>query len=369
MRRRVTGNVSLNGQGWRVVCALLAVLLAGTASGEEATSPVLHLTNGERVRSAFEDVVATPRTWTVRVLCDGKPVALGAVVGAEGWVLTKASQLSGSISCRFVDGRELLADYAAYAPEHDLALLKVAADDLTVATWHTGADPRIGQWLATPGLELTPVAVGIVSVGRRAIAADDVHGVLGIELEAIDGPPQIKRVFESSPAAQARLQVGDIVERVGDIVMESRPGLIEFIRKHKPGETLKLTVRRGREQLVIAATLTHPFGDFLSRIAMQNQMGGSLSVRRSGFPAAIQHDTVLKPQDCGGAVVNLDGEAVGVNIARAGRTESYAVPGAVVVSLLDDLKSGKYPPPVGGRWDAGLPPAPPVPQRWGGEGG
>lgn len=359
--------MSLN-EGWRAVYALLTVLVAGIVSGEDATSPVLHLTNGDRVRSAFEDVVASPRTWTVRVLCDGKPVSLGTVVGAEGWVLTKASQLSGSISCRFVDGRELLADYAGYAAEHDLALLKVAADHLAVATWHDGADPRIGQWLATPGLETTPVAVGIVSVGRRAIAAEDAHGVLGIELEAIDGPPQIKRVIESSAAAQAKLQVGDIVERVGDVVMESRPGLIDFIRKHKPGETLKLTVRRRGEQLVIAATLTHPFGDFLSRIAMQNQMGGTLSVRRSGFPAAIQHDTVLKPHDCGGAVVNLDGEAVGVNIARAGRTESFAIPAAVVVSLLEDLKSGKYPPPVGGRSDVGLPPAPPVAQRWAGDG-
>jgi serine protease Do len=55
-----------------------------------------------------------------------------------------------------------------------------------------------------------------------------------------------------------------------------------------------------------------------------------LSERRGGFSLAIQHDSVLKPADCGGPIVDLDGKAVGLNIARAGRVESYALPAAVV---------------------------------------
>ena len=38
------------------------------------------------------------------------------------------------------------------------------------------------------------------------------------------------------------------------------------------------------------------------------------------------------PADCGGPLVNLDGKVVGMNIARAGRTESYAIPCACVGS-------------------------------------
>ena len=46
----------------------------------------------------------------------------------------------------------------------------------------------------------------------------------------------------------------------------------------------------------------------------------------------IQHDTVLRPVNCGGPVVDLDGRVVGVNIAHGGRrdlllpTESLLVP-------------------------------------------
>ena len=43
-------------------------------------------------------------------------------------------------------------------------------------------------------------------------------------------------------------------------------------------------------------------------------------------------------------LVNLDGEAVGVNIARSGRTETYALDVQTVTDLLFDLRSGKLAP-------------------------
>jgi serine protease Do len=73
-------------------------------------------------------------------------------------------------------------------------------------------------------------------------------------------------------------------------------------------------------------------------------MGSFLSNRRSGFPFILQHDTVLKQTDCGGPLVDLDGKVVGINIARAGRVESYAIPAQAVRELLPDLLSGKLAP-------------------------
>jgi serine protease Do len=53
---------------------------------------------------------------------------------------------------------------------------------------------------------------------------------------------------------------------------------------------------------------------------------------------AFQHDTVLRPADCGGPIVDLDGRVIGFNIARAGRTESYALPAVEVNKVLDQLR-------------------------------
>ena len=76
----------------------------------------------------------------------------------------------------------------------------------------------------------------------------------------------------------------------------------------------------------------------------QDRMGSQLSDRRGGFPMILQHDTVLKPSDCGGPLVDLDGKAVGINISRAGRVETYAIPSESVRELLPDLMSGKLAP-------------------------
>src|SRR5437870_13748813 len=82
----------------------------------------------------------------------------------------------------------------------------------------------------------------------------------------------------------------------------------------------------------------------MSRGDFQNNMGSKLSEKRTGFPNILQHDTVLNPTDCGGPRVDLDGKAVGINIARAGRVESYAIPSDTILALLPDLKTGKLAP-------------------------
>jgi serine protease Do len=69
-----------------------------------------------------------------------------------------------------------------------------------------------------------------------------------------------------------------------------------------------------------------------------------LSNRRSGYPVILQHDTVIRPTDCGGPLVDLHGRVVGLNICRAGRVESWAIPAEVVQSVLTDLKSGRLAP-------------------------
>ena len=70
-----------------------------------------------------------------------------------------------------------------------------------------------------------------------------------------------------------------------------------------------------------------------------NRLGGELSRRAEGFQLAIQHDGVLQPWQCGGPLLNLDGKAIGLNIARAGRVASYALPAGLVRHLADDLKN------------------------------
>ena len=49
---------------------------------------------------------------------------------------------------------------------------------------------------------------------------------------------------------------------------------------------------------------------------------------------------MLKPWLCGGPLVNLDGKAIGLNIARASRVTTYALPARLVRRIFEQLKAG-----------------------------
>jgi S1-C subfamily serine protease len=71
----------------------------------------------------------------------------------------------------------------------------------------------------------------------------------------------------------------------------------------------------------------------------ENRMSGDVSLRSEGFEQAIEHDTVLEPWQCGGPLVNLDGKAIGLNIARASRFATYALPASLAQEILAKLKT------------------------------
>lgn len=288
----------------------------------------------ESIRAAFRDAVMPARSATVRVLADDVPVAYGAIVSKDGFVITKASELRGALTCQLSDKRKLAAEVVQTKPEHDLALLKVTSEEpLAVVEWNR--DPQVvGNFLATVGQDELPTAIGVVSVAPRRIAA--AIGFLGVGLE--QQRPRVTHVAPGSAADKAGIEVNDLVTKIDGQAIDTREGLQAHIRKHSPGETIELTVRRGDSEFKIAAVLGDAATGLQSeRAEVQNRLGGSVSTRRAGFESVVQHDTVLHPSECGGPIVDLDGKVVGINIARAGRVASYALPTSVVAPLVERL--------------------------------
>lgn len=296
-----------------------------------------------RVLAAFREVVSEPSKSTVQILCDGQKAALGAIVDANGFILTKASEVKGKIECQLQDGRRLEAQLVGKEPGMDLAMLKVEAKNLPVITWREEDALPVGSWLATPGLYKDPVAIGVLSVSARKIAAP--AGAMGVQLDNDDQVARIVVVMPKSAAEKAGLLAKDIITKVNGKEVKGRQKLVETIGGFQPGEKVDLVVKRGDAELDIAITLGSRAALMHGeRAEFQNSLGGPLSDRRAGFPSVIQHDTVLRPSECGGPLVDLDGKAVGINIARAGRVESYALPVSAVKSVLADLMSGKLSP-------------------------
>ena len=294
----------------------------------------------DSIKSAFEEI-SIPASDSIALVFSGEqPKAIGTVVSDDGYILTKASELEDDLSCRLKDGRHLNAKLIGVADAHDLAMLKVEAKNLTPIEWETKTVPAIGSWLITPSIEDKPLAIGVVSVAPRRIR--QTPGVLGVSLDDGEGGAKITEVMRRSAAQKAGLKKDDIVLSVNGQKTRNRESMVREIRKHKPGDKVKLSVKRGDEELDLTATLgSHFTAGPAARSNFQNGLGGALSMRRAGFEQAVQHDTVLQPHECGGPVMSIDGKAVGINIARAGRVASYALPAKLVVAVIDDLKDGE----------------------------
>ena len=341
---------------------LTAVLLVGgnTAFAQRKSDPFPGgaSKNNNKILDLFKSVVAKTADSTVFVLDNGKDVALGTVISAEGFVLTKDSELrSDKIMVRTKDGKEYAAKKISANETWDLAMLKVEdAKDLKPISWSESKVAPVGNWVATTAPAEKPVAIGVVSVASRTMPPgpkvalpknNNDRGYLGIQMEDNEGADGVKIVVVSakSPAEKAGLKVDDIIIAVNGKETLDRETLGATIGRNKPGETVTLRFRRdGKEDEAKATLEKRPSSFGVDRGDLQNSMGTDRSERRTGFPVTLQHDTDLKASQCGGPLVDIERRVIGINIARGGRTDTYAIPAEAIKPLLADLMVAKVNP-------------------------
>ena len=296
--------------------------------------------SGDETLHAFAPVSAATRHSIVKLNVEGETVALGTVVDTHGLVLTKASEIKpGKLTCWLAGGTEVVAELLVVDEDEDVALVRVSARGLRPVVWVTNA-PALGQWAITPGIEEVPHAVGIVSALPRRIGPQ--RAFMGVQFDINGDTPKIELLLPGLGAEKAGLKVGDIILAVNGTAVTNRAQVVECLRNFRDGQTVHLRVGRADAKLDADVRMTTPKSDASGRgffLQQRSEMlGGEVSQRAEGFDQVIQHDTVLQPWLCGGPLANLDGQAIGLNIARAGRVATYALPAALVQHLLEGLK-------------------------------
>jgi S1-C subfamily serine protease len=285
------------------------------------------------------------RPSVVVVLSPDQPVALGLVVGADGWILTRASELEDRVLCQLADGRRLKASVAGKSEEHDLALLKVAATDLPVVAW-SDRPLKPGVLVASVGPEPHPLVFGAVASPVLKVPLYK-GGRLPFDVQApepaADIPGvQITDVWQGEPTRKEVVQDYDLLTHVEGTPV---PTMKEYQRVTKPllakavaGERVQLTIQRGDKTLKVKVSIEC---DFVTS-GSYRYLGG----RRGGFPAAFLHDAWVSRSHNGSPVVDVEGKVIGINLA----TESvgllrarepglmHAIPADVVRKLVEQLR-------------------------------
>lgn len=322
--------------------ALLVVAVGGPAFGQRGL-PAPTQTDTSFL-NLFRPTLAAAVRSVVRVQVDGKDAALGTVVTPDGYVLTKASELkAGKVTVQTPDGRDLDAVVTTTSEAYDLAVLKANGTGLTPIRWGRSTDAPVGNWLAVAGLGGSPAAVGVVSTAPWNPREPNTRsGFLGVQLD-IQAPAGavIEMVTPGSAAEKAGLKPRDVIRQIDAHEIADGETLIQTLLGYKAGEPIKIRLERDGKPMEVTAVLGRRPGELLprkgSRGDFQNAMGSKLSERRSGIPRLFQTDAVVKPTDCGAPVVDLDGHVIGLMIARAGRTESHAIPAETVNGLIPVL--------------------------------
>ena len=262
---------------------------------------------------------------------EGKRVAHGTRVSKRGHFLSlDDATADGAIFVR-TGSATVPATRVHSFPEYNLALFAIHGRTFEGAVWPANDSAnQPGTLLTALGPDNAPLGIGVVSVGPRSLLP---RGFLGIQSEGVEDGVIIVRTLPKTPAANAGLKEGDIITALnGEPVEQSTFGFM--VQGFPAGSEVTFAVRSGDSSRDVTVTLDERGTNESGRFRMMNRMTGPLSDKRSGFPSIVQHDIPLLPNQCGGPVVDLNGHCVGINVARAGRIKTYAIPANIVRDLL-----------------------------------
>lgn len=322
---------------------LTAFLMSAGSLAQAQSLPSDQRTNGEMVQDAFEPIRARLQE-SSGVLYDGRTkFEYATIVSADGYLLTKASELEGHKNITLRIENDIYEDVKIVSRDvvWDIALLKIDAENLKAVEWASDSALAHGTWVVSNGSTTRNrrrLRAGVISANSREVDGA-VPVILGIGIDRKhEGSLLVSQVSEDSGAAKAGVKKGDEIIKVDGVEVHKFEDLLGVLKGKQPGQSINLDVMRGKNALLLEVELMpRPAPDAAQGRSRNDEMSGRVSKRRDSFPRILQHDTMLSEETVGGPVFTLDGLCVGINIACANRVEAFAIPSEEARSLAENM--------------------------------
>lgn len=295
------------------------------------------------VQEAFETLSASMEKSVTQIVDRHGRSVLGTVVSTDGLIVSKNSLVDRNGRCIFSDGEQSPYRVIATDKQRDLCLIEVKHrptvpvkfDDLP----KVGNRTVPGTISVSIGRNRTVAAWGVVTLPSYDFQIDQTEGFeLGALLSAFPvssfGPVTGVEVLRVSPrtlAEQMGLLVGDQIHYLNGQRIQTRGQIDAIVGNLSIGDlvTGSSIDRLGRRKQILHRVSAK------GKPSMHDRWGGGpYSKRRFGFGLTLVHDSVLNPENCGGPLVGLKGELLGVNIARSMRVASLAIRSADVLKFV-----------------------------------
>ena len=127
--------------------------------------------NGISTQKAFGKAHEQALSTTVRLTRNDKLIAMGGIVDARGYVLTKASDCVGAREAETSDGRKYRLKIKKRDEKTDLALYQLLSEDrvFPVLQWSDANSTPTGSWVLSSYSLLKEIRAGVTSGAPRSI--------------------------------------------------------------------------------------------------------------------------------------------------------------------------------------------------------
>lgn len=288
-----------------------------------------------------------PSSSIVKISDGTKIRCLGTVVALPPRILTKASEIENCRTLAIVVERPggvvtLPARVSNLDADNDLAILELAPGisspvELEPVIWSL-RQPTPGEFVITPDRSGSGSLLGTYSNPPRAQKSHG-QGFLGVQPENGTDGVRLVEVTSGGAASVAGLKPGDVIVRLDEAPITDVTQLVAEIGRRNAGDEITLQFKRDNQHQVLKVVLAGRdlSAERASKFRMMNRLGAIPSKRSEGFDWVFQHDTPLFPEQCGGPILDLEGNVIGINIAREGRVSSLAIPAAHLQTILPIL--------------------------------
>jgi serine protease Do len=294
------------------------------------------------VLKLYESLSQDCREGVVAIRDNGPLLCLGTVITEDGYILTKASELNNALRPEIVfpkggraPVRELARDYS-----FDLALLKADGVTLKPAVFRD-SPANVGELALIQDPRGRPSIPTVISV-RAHEMENSRRAFLGIKPATAENGVRISEIIPGGAAERNGLKADDLILSVGGQDVQTADQLIVRVRDFQPGDRVGIQFMRGEKIQTMEIVLTPRFTNENPLLPLYDSLetrGQFASVHAGGFPRVLQIDADVYPSKVGGPLLDLDGKALGIVIARADRYPTYAIPADSIMEVYRRLRA------------------------------
>lgn len=256
-------------------------------------------------------------------------------LNGRGNLISKSSRVGKKPQVELPGGRRIDAEIIGRDSKNDLVLLSAkipGGGGVDLRTVWGDMEQKPGKFLITPH----PNAGGKISIwGTKYFNVKRTRmsgGFLGVNVAMDDNGVYFGSV-SAGAAREAGIQKNDTLIQLDNQKITHRDDVLKFISQKDPNTKIIALIKRDGTEMKKEIYLGNRT-DNTGHVA--DDLIGGKSLRRDGFSLAISHDADIRPEECGSPVFDLNGQFLGINIARSSRVRSYVIPRTIIKQFTDN---------------------------------